>query len=347
MITGTSQADVAIMMIAGSQGEFEAGYAKDGQTREHAVLVFTLGIKQMIVCLNKMDEKTVNFSEKRYSEIKDELIKFLGSVGYKMKDDKGECPIKFIPISGWCGDNMLERSPNMPWYKGPILIEALDSIIPPVRPNSKPLRLPLQDVYKISGIGTVPVGRVETGTLKAGMNVVFAPGGLGSEVRSVEQHHEVLEVANPGDNVGFNVTKLSTDQIKRGMVCGDSKSDPPKQAAKFTAQVIGLYIPNGVKAGYTPVLDCHTCHIACKFSKLVARLHKRTGEKLEDDPKEFKDTDAAIVEIEPTKPMVVEKFSEYAPLGRFAVRDMKRTVAVGVVKEVEKKEDEAAGGKKK
>ena len=174
MITGTSQADCALLMIASPPGEFEAGISQEGQTREHALLAFTLGVKQMIVGINKMDEKTVNFSEERYNEIKDETTKFLQKVGYKVADGS----IPFIPISGFNGDNMLEKSPNTPWYKGPVLMEALDALTPPKRPTDKPLRLPLQDVYKIGGIGTVPVGRVETGILKPGMNVTFAPSGL-------------------------------------------------------------------------------------------------------------------------------------------------------------------------
>jgi elongation factor 1-alpha len=225
MITGTSQADVAILIIASGQGEFEAGYAKNGQTREHALLAFTLGVKQMIVCINKMDDKSVNWDQKRYNEIKDELTKFLGKVGYKTDT------IPFVPISGWFGDNMLEKSPNLPWYKGPTMIEALDAIIPPKRPSEKPLRLPLQDVYKIGGIGTVPVGRVETGVLKPGMTVVFAPVGITTEVKSVEMHHESLEAAYPGDNVGFNIKNVSVKDIRRGFVTGDTKNDPPYQTA--------------------------------------------------------------------------------------------------------------------
>lgn len=203
MITGTSQADCAILMIASPQGEFEAGISKDGQTREHALLSFTLGVKQMIVCMNKMDEKTVNYSQERYEEIKKEVENFLKKVGYKPDN------IPFIPISGWVGDNMVDRSTNMSWYKGPFLIEALDKLEAPKRPTEKPLRLPLQDVYKIGGIGTVPVGRVETGIIKPGMNVTFAPVGLKSDVKSVEMHHESIPEAIPGDNVGFNVKGLS------------------------------------------------------------------------------------------------------------------------------------------
>jgi len=336
MITGTSQADVAILMIASGVGEFEAGYAKTGQTREHAMLAFTLGVKQMIVCINKMDDKSVNYSQARYTEIKTEVSKYLKKVGFNEKK------IPFIPISGWNGDNMLERSTNIKWYKGPIMIEALDAIIPPARPSDKPLRLPLQDVYKIGGIGTVPVGRVETGVLRPGMTVRFCPGRVVTEVKSVEMHHQSLESASPGDNVGFNVKNVSVKEIKRGNVCGDTKNDPPLAAASFDAQVIILDHPGQIVSGYTPVLDCHTAHIACKFSKLLVKLDKRSGKKVEDNPKSVKSGDAAIVTMEPTKPMCVEAFTVYPPLGRFAVSDMRKTVAVGVVKMVTKKKDDGS-----
>ncbi len=331
MITGTSQADCAILMIASPQGEFEAGISKEGQTREHALLAFTLGVKQMIVCMNKMDEKSVNFSQDRYNEIKKEVEGFLKKVGYKPEE------IPFIPISGWQGDNMLERSPSTPWYNGPILIEALDKIVPPKRPTEKPLRLPLQDVYKIGGIGTVPVGRVETGIIKPGMQVSFAPGDVKTEVKSVEMHHTSIPEAIPGDNVGFNVKGLSTKDIKRGYVCGDAKNDPPRETETFLAQVIIMNHPGQIENGYCPVLDCHTAHIACKFTHIQAKIDRRTGKAIEEEPKFVKNGDSALIILTPTKPMCVESFAEYPPLGRFAVRDMKQTVAVGVVKQSNKK----------
>ena len=340
MITGTSQADCAILMIASPQGEFEAGISKEGQTREHALLSFTLGVKQMIVCCNKMDEKTVNFSEERYNEIKKEVSDFLKKVGYKPDT------IPFIPISGWNGDNMLEKSTNTPWYKGPILIEALDKIEPPKRPTEKPLRLPLQDVYKIGGIGTVPVGRVETGILKPGMNVTFAPADVKSDVKSVEMHHTSIPEAIPGDNVGFNIKGLSVKDIKRGYVCGDSKNDPPREAETFVAQVIIMNHPGQIENGYTPVLDCHTAHIACKFTEIQSKIDRRTGKATEEEPKFIKTGDSALVLLKPSKPMCVETFTEYPPLGRFAVRDMKQTVAVGVIKVANKKEVGTGKGKK-
>merc|ERR1712234_59183 len=271
------------------------------------------------------------YSEARFEEIKKEVSGFIKKVGYN------SVAVPFVPISGWHGDNMLQTSTNMSWYKGwnverkegkasgTTLLEALDSIIPPTRPTDKPLRLPLQDVYKIGGIGTVPVGRVETGVIKPGMVVPFAPANVTTEVKSVEMHHESLPEALPGDNVGFNV-----------------KNVPAKECKNFNAQVIVLNHPGEIKNGYAPVMDCHTAHIACKFEEILKKCDRRSGKELEAFPKSIKNGDAAIVEMAPSKPMSVEAFSDYPPLGRFAVRDMRQTVAVGVIKAVTKK-DPGAG----
>ena len=293
MITGTSQADVAILIVASGTGEFEAGISKDGQTREHALLAFTMGVKQMIVAVNKMDDKSVNYGEGRFNEIKKEIGDYLKKIGYN--PDK----IPFIPISGWVGDNMIEKSDNMAWYKGPCLLQALDALEPPKRPKDKPLRLPLQDVYKIGGIGTVPVGRVETGLIKPGMTVTFGPMNVTTEVKSVEMHHEQMSEAEPGDNVGFNVKNLSVKDIKRGYVASDSKNDPAKDTAHFVAQVIVLNHPGQIQNGYAPVLDCHTAHIACKFEHIISKIDRRSGKVLEDEPKAIKSGDASMVKLIP------------------------------------------------
>jgi len=312
------------------------------------LLCFTLGVKQLIVAVNKMDSTEPKYSEARFNEIKKELTAYVKKVGYN------PTIVPILPISGFNGDNMLEKSDNMTWwtktkierksgsYEFITLFDALDNIEPPSRPVDKPLRLPLQDVYKIGGIGTVPVGRVETGILKPGMVVNFAPTGPTTEVKSVEMHHEALTEANPGDNVGFNVKNVSVKELKRGFVASDSKNDPAKEAGDFTAQVIVLNHPGQIQAGYSPVLDCHTAHIACKFAELIQKIDRRTGKEIEANPKQIKSGDSCIVKMVPSKPMCVETFQKYAPLGRFAVRDMKQTVAVGVIKEVNKKE---AGGK--
>jgi len=349
MITGTSQADCAVLIVAAGTGEFEAGISKEGQTREHALLAYTLGVKQLIIGVNKMDSTAPPFSEARFKEITKEVTGYIKKIGYNPK------AVAMVPISGWNGDNMLEPSENMGWYKGwdiehtlpnkktvacsgKTLLNALDAIQPPTRPLDKPLRLPLQDVYKIGGIGTVPVGRVETGIIKPGMVVTFAPSAVTTEVKSVEMHHESMPEATPGDNVGFNVKNVSVKDIRRGNVAGDSKNDAPKECSSFHAQVIILNHPGEIKNGYAPVLDCHTAHIACKFHEIKQKVDRRSGKVLEDNPKMVKSGDAAMVDLVPSKPMCVEAFQQYPPLGRFAVRDMKQTVAVGVIKSVEKKE---------
>jgi elongation factor 1-alpha len=317
-------------VIDAAPGHFEAGISKEGQTREHALLAHTLGVKQMIVGVNKMD--AVDYSKQRYDEIQEEVSRFLTTLGYKIEK------IPFIPISGWVGDNMLEPSPKMPWYKGMTLLDALDNVHPPKRPTEKPLRVPLQDVYKISGIGTVPVGRVETGIMKPGMKVLFAPSDVVSEVKSIEMHHTTLGQAGPGDNIGFNCKNLSVQQLHRGMVACDATKDPASGVKQFEAQVIVMNHPGKVYEGYTPVLDCHTAHVACRFDHLKAKMDRRSGKVLEENPKFVKAGDACLVDVKPTKPFCVEPFAEIPPLGRFAVRDMRKTVAVGIIKSIEREE---------
>merc|ERR1712096_176603 len=342
-------------VVSPATGEFEQGFSKEGVTKEHALLAHTLGVKQIICIVNKMDITEPAYSEARFHEIKKEITAHLKKIGFNANK------VHFVPISSLKGDNMVTPDPNqppptnnMPWYDGwkiqreernicgKTLTDAIDSLLPPKIPIDKPLRFPLQDVYKIGGIGTVPVGRVETGIIKPGMMVTFGPIGLTTEVKSVEMHHESLPEAVPGDNVGFNVKNVSVKEIRRGMVAGDSKNDPPKGCENFTAQVIVLNHPGQICAGYSPVLDCHTAHIACKFSELKEKIDRRSGKKMEDNPMFVKSGDAAIAVLTPSKPMCVEAFSKYPPLGRFAVRDMRQTVAVGVIKSVNKKE---GGGK--
>jgi len=335
MITGTSQADVALLMIAGRSGEFEDGFSAEGSTKEHLTLANTLGVKKLIVCINKMDVTTPPFSEDRFNEIRDNVKGFLKSKNMYKK-------AKFIPISGWTGDNLIEKSTNIDWYYknkkkycAKTLLEQLDLTKPPRRPTDKPLRLPLQDVYKIQGIGTVPVGRVETGLLKPGMKIEFAPAGLSAECKSVEMHHEELASASPGDNVGFNIKGLSVKQLARGMVASDAKSSPASGVRRFYAQVIVIKHKR-IANNYTPVLDCHTAHIACKFNSILTKLDPRSGKTKEKNPKFLKTGEAGMVVMIPTKKMCVEAFTDFPPLGRFAIRDMRHTVAVGIIKKVQK-----------
>lgn len=333
MITGTSQADVALLVVNAREGSFEAGISKDGQTREHALLAHTLGVKQMIVGVNQMDHESVKFSEARYNEIMAEVKVYLEKIGFKPDNPKN--PIRFIPISGFNGENMVDKSDKMTWYKGPYLLEALDMMREPKRPTDKPLRLPLQDVYKIGGIGTVPVGRIETGILKPNMSAQFGPVGKTTDVKSVEMHHEQVPAAYPGDNVGFNVKNLSVKDLRRGFVASDAKNDPARNTASFDAQVMVMNHKN-ISPGYSPVIDCHTAHVACKWATIHNKIDRRTNKETEKMPKVVKTGDGCLVTLEPQRPLVVESFKDYPPLGRFAVRDMRMTVAVGVIQKVEK-----------
>lgn len=330
MITGTSQADAAVLIIAAKKGEFEDGFSKEGSTKDHALLAFTMGIKQIVVAVNKMD--TIEYSKDRFDEIVENIEDHLTKIGFKKE------AIRFVPISGFDGDNMIEKSDNITWYKGPTLIDALDDFKIPKRPLKKPLRIPIQDVYKIGGIGTVPVGRVETGILKVGMDVTFAPSGITADVKSIEAHHDKLEEAEPGKNVGFNV-RVGIKDIKKGNVVGESKNDPPKEAESFKAHVIIMNHPGEIKAGYQPVMDVHTAHVSTKFQTLLTKSDRRSGKLVEENPKYLKNGDSGQAILVPSKPLCVEEFAKYPPLGRFVIRDMKRTVAVGVIQEVTHKEE--------
>lgn len=330
-ITGVSQADAAVLVVDASRGAFEAGMARSGQTREHALLAFALGVKQVVVAVNKMDDE--HYSERRYEEIKGEVGSHLKKVGFKTSK------VAFVPISGLRGANLRERSDAMPWYAGPTLLEALDDVAPPKRPApNKALRIPIQDVYKIGGVGTVPVGRVATGTIKPGMTVRFAPSGIRAEVVSCEVHHENVPEVGPGVNVGFNVKGVAVKDLRRGDVASADDNDPAASVASFEAQVIVMNHPGKITVGYCPVVDCHTAHVACSFAQLTARIDRRTGKVVERNPECLRNGDAAIVTLVPTRPLCVESAAEYPALGRFVIRDMRQTVAVGIVKSVTRQE---------
>ena len=325
MITGASQADAAILVVSARKGEFEAGVGPGGQTREHAFLARTLGVNQLVVAINKMD--AVDWSKERYEEVRKEVERLLRLVGYDVSK------IRFVPVSGWTGDNLKEKSDKMPWYDGPTLIEALDEFEIPPKPLDKPLRIPVQDVYSITGVGTVPVGRVETGVLNTGDTVVFMPPNVKGEVKSIEMHHQRIPKAEPGDNIGFNVRGVSKTDIRRGDVAGHPDK-PPTVVREFIGQIIVIYHPTAIAAGYTPVMHAHTAQVACRFVELLQKIDPRTGQVIEEKPSFLKTGDSAIVRFQPLKPVVLEVYSEIPQLGRFAIRDMGTTIAAGVVREI-------------
>lgn len=322
MITGASQADGALLVVSARTGE-----GVQEQTKEHIYLIRVLGITQILVLITKMD--LANWGKEKFEELKNEVISVLKPLGFNT--DK----ITFIPVSGQMGDNILKKSTNMPWYTGPTVIEALDNFEIPTRSTEKPLRIPVQDVYNITGVGTVPVGKVESGIMKTNDVIIFEPVGVKGEVKSIEVHHQNIPEARPGDNVGFNVRGVNKEQIKRGDVVGHP-DNPPTVAKEFTAQIIVLQHPSVIAAGYTPVFHCHTASVACQIVEIIAKIDPRTGAVIQAKPDFIKSGDAAKIRVVPSKPFVIEKQSDFPELAKFAIRDMGMTVAAGICLDVVK-----------
>ncbi|MFH1072384.1 MAG: translation elongation factor EF-1 subunit alpha [Nanoarchaeota archaeon] len=327
MITGAAQADAAVIVVSGNPGD-----GVQAQTKEHAYLAKVLGVQQVIVAINKLD--MAKYEEKRYNDVKAEVSTLLKGVGYKVEN------INFIAMASFPGDNVAKRSDKMPWYKGPTLLEALDLLAIPEKPTQLPLRLPIQDVYNITGIGVVPVGRVETGIMKINDKVIAVPGregkGVVGEVKSIEMHHEQLQEAQPGDNIGFNVRGFGKKDIARGDVIGHA-DNPPTVATEFTAQIIVLNHPSVMTVGYTPVFHIHTAQVACQITAILKKLNPATGEVLQENPDFIKTGDAAIVKIKPVQAVVIEKKSDIPQLANFAIRDSGATVAAGMCIDLVKK----------
>lgn len=323
MITGTSQADAAVLVVSANPGE---GVME--QTKEHVFLAKTLGVQQLIVALNKMD--MAKYEEKRYTEVKADIEKLLKTIGF----DVAKVPI--IPISAQFGENIDKPATQMPWYKGPTLLAAFDLLAPPVKPTNLALRMPIQDVYTITGIGTVPVGRIETGIMKVNDKIIVMPSGKLGEVKSIEMHHEQMPQAEPGDNVGINVRGLSKEDMRRGDVIGHP-NNPPTVVKEFTAKIVVLNHPTVITVGYSPVFHCHTAQVSCKFKEIRKKIDPKTGLSIQEKPDFIKAGDVAEVVIEPLQPFCMEKYSDFPQMAKFAIRDMGRTVAAGMVMDLVKK----------
>ena len=321
MITGASQADNAVLVVAADDGV-------QPQTQEHVFLARTLGINQLIVAVNKMD--LVDYEQDRYDEAISEVKDLLKQVQFNPDD------AVFIPTSAFEGDNIEELSENTDWFDGPTILKALNNLPEPEPPTDAPLRLPIQDVYTISGIGTVPVGRIETGVMNVGDDVSFQPSDVGGEVKSIEMHHEEVPEAQPGDNVGFNVRGIGKDDIRRGDVCGPA-SNAPSVAETFEAQIVVMQHPSVITAGYTPVFHAHTAQVACTIESIDAKIDPSSGDVTEQNPDFIQSGDAAVVTVRPQKPLSIEPASEIPELGSFAIRDMGQTIAAGQVMSVDER----------
>ncbi len=327
MITGTSQADAAVIVVSANPGD-----GVQAQTKEHIFLARTLGVQQVIIYINKMD--MAKYEEKRFIEVKEQVSALLKTVGYKPDT------MTFVAGASFPGDNVFKKSTNMPWYKGLTLLEAINTLKEPEKPTALPLRLPIQDVYNITGIGVVPVGRVETGIIKVGDKVIATPGregkGVPGEVKSIEMHHEQMSEAQPGDNVGLNIRGFGKKDIARGDVIGPA-DNPPTVATEFTAQIVVLNHPSVVTVGYTPVFHIHTAQVACQIIEITKKINPATGETLQDKPDFIKNGDAAIIKLKPVQPLVIERQKDIPQLARFAVRDSGQTVAAGMCIDLVKK----------
>ncbi len=321
MITGASQADAAVLVVAANDGIM-------AQTKEHLFLARTLGVEQLIVAINKMD--MVDWDENRFNEVKESIQKLMKTVGFKPDD------VPVVPIASLTGENVVDPSDSLGWWSGNTLLGELDDLSEPQKPVDLPLRLPIQDVYSITGIGTVPVGRIETGILKPGAKVRFNPSGSDGEVKSIEMHHEEVPQAEPGDNVGFNTRGVGKKDIRRGDVAGPV-DDPPTVARTFQAQVAVLQHPSVIAAGYTPVFHIHTAQVACMFEELQKKLDPKTGSVKEENPQFLKTGDIGIVKIRPQRPLSLERSEDIPHMSRFAVRDMGTTVAAGMCLEIEER----------
>lgn len=327
MITGAAQADAGILVVSANPGD-----GVQAQTKEHIFLSRTLGVNQLVIYINKMD--MAKYDEKRFNEVKEEVSKQLKMVGYKPDD------IQFVAGASFVGDNVAKKSQNMPWYKGGTLLETLDTLKEPQKPTQLPLRLPIQDVYNITGIGVVPVGKVVSGVMKVNDKVIIVPAregkGIAGEVKTIEMHHEQMQQAEPGDNIGFNVRGIEKKDITRGDVLGHV-NNPPTVATEFTAQMVVLNHPTVITVGYTPVFHVHTAQVACQITEIVKKLDPATGATKEEKPDFIKNGDAAIVKIKPIQPLCIEKQAEIPQMARFAVRDSGVTVAAGMCIDLVKK----------
>lgn len=330
MLSATSLADIAVLVVSAATGEWEASLAS-GRVRELALCCFTMGIKNVVVLVTKMDELSVSYGQARFDDIKKTVDKFLKEVGYKQKD------VPFIPVSGLSGVNLASKSAETDWYGGAALVDALDSLGPINRPAEKPLRLPVMKVHDIDG-NTIIVGRVETGSLRTGIKVILSPSGQIAEVQSIQMGGQEVNEARGGDIVGFSVgDELAPDDIRRGMVVSSATNDPVAACESMVAQVVVLEHPGTIRAGYCPCIAVHTAQVACEFEELLSKIDRKTGKEAEANPECAKSGDVVSVRLRPLDQVCIELFSAYPSLGRFTVRDHGRVVAVGVVKEVNKR----------
>ncbi|KAJ7568170.1 hypothetical protein O6H91_01G021200 [Diphasiastrum complanatum] len=328
MISGASQADVGVLVIAARKGEFETGFERGGQTREHAQLAKTLGVSKLLVVVNKMDDPSVQWSKERFDEIEKKIVPFLRSCGYNVKKD-----VQFLPISGLYGLNMKDRLPKStcPWWDGPCLFEALDAVEVPERDPSGPFRMPLIDKYK--DMGTVVMGKTESGSVRRGDNLIIMPNKARVKVVTIYRDADEVNYARPGENLRIRLAGVEEEEISPGFVLS-SVNKPISAVLEFDAQlqILELLDHKAIfTAGYKAVLHIHSVVEECEITELLQQIDPKTKKAIKKRVLFVKSGAVVVVRIQVNALICVEKFEDFPQLGRFTLRDEGKTVAIGKV----------------
>jgi len=331
MIMGVSQADIGILVISARKGEFEAGFDREGQTREHAILAKTLGIKKLVIAVNKLDDPTVQWSKERYDEIEGKLSPFLKQIGYNLSKD-----VVWVPISGFDGSNIIKKAPEKtcPWYKGESLLQTLDALQPLDRLNESPLRVPVLDKFKESG-KTYIIGKVESGVLNLGDTIVISPSKQQLNVLQILNDDGPLKAARPGENIKVVVkgSQVEEDAIYRGAILSHIDKQPTV-TNDFVAQIAILQLlehKSLFSAGYECVVHIHTSAEEVVVKMLLEELDSKTGTSKKKLPKFVQNKALVIAHMSTSKPVVIETFEAFSQLGRFTLRDEGKTIAFGKI----------------
>ncbi|KAJ6237219.1 translation factor [Anaeramoeba flamelloides] len=330
-IRAISQADVAILVVDPTTQRFPRRYTDQEYNEEYIKISKSFGIEKMVVLVNKIDEKSFKYSESIFLKTKKEIRRILKEYGYNPKR------VPFIPVSGWKGENLIEKTEQLGWWKGPTFLEALNNLKAPSRKTIIPLRFTIRKPERISGIGTVVVGKVETGQVRVGQKLYSPILEQQFVVNSIEKFHQKVQVGECGALVGLNLRNVPWRGLRKVFVLGDLYDDIPRKIIQFTAKITVLNTnPKRVKVGYNPIIHISTAHHLCRLEKIVAKIEKSTNEVLEQNPSFLKKNDSAIVIFKPLRPICAECFHQHPALGRILIQEHNIIVCAGIITDVQK-----------
>lgn len=328
MISGANQADLAVLVISARKGEFETGFDRGGQTREHAMLVKTAGVKHLVILVNKMDDPTVQWEEERWTEIQSKLTPYLRKCGFNPKTD-----ITYIPCSGLTGDFIKDRpdSSKGGWYSGPCFIEYLDDLFPSInRDFDGPVRCIVVD--KFSDMGVIVIGKMESGVVQKGQTLLLCPNKTAVQVLQCWSDDVEVEKVAAGDNIKFKLKGVEEADIQGGFVIC-SPDAPVKVGKIFDAEVLVLDHKSIIASGYSAVLHIQSAIEEVAVKAVLCTVDKKTGEK--NKTRRFvKQDEKCILRLESQEPFCLEPFKLLPQLGRFTLRDEGKTIAIGKVLKV-------------